>query len=53
MGPGRRKALLQHFGSVAAIRAASEAELAQVPGFGPKVAAAVARALAEHEPTPG
>lgn len=53
VGPGRRKALLQHFGSVAAIRAASEAELARVPGFGPKVAAAVARALAAHEPTPG
>jgi len=45
VGPTRRKALLLHFGSAAAVRSASEAELAAVPGFGPTLAARVHAAL--------
>ena len=46
LGPTRRKALLRHFGSVAGIAAASEAEIAAVPGVGPRLAATVVAALA-------
>jgi len=45
VGPTRRKALLSHFGSAAAVRSASEAELAAVPGFGPTLARRVHAAL--------
>jgi excinuclease ABC subunit C len=38
IGPRRRAALLKKFGSLAAIRAASEEELAAVPGIGPSLA---------------
>jgi len=38
IGAIRRKALLRHFGSVRALKAASEAEIAAVPGFGPGLA---------------
>lgn len=41
VGPGRRKALLQHFGSMAAIQQASVDQLAAVPGFGPALAQSV------------
>ena len=41
VGVGRRKALLKHFGSMAAIQAASADELAAVPGFGPALAQSV------------
>src|SRR5690606_14660046 len=37
VGPKRKKALINHFGSVKAIRAASEAELQQVEGITPTV----------------
>jgi excinuclease ABC subunit C len=33
IGPTRRKALLKHFGSIQAIRSATEEELAAVPGI--------------------
>ena len=46
LGPAKSKALLKHFGSVRAIRAASADELEQVPGIGPALAAAVHAALA-------
>ena len=45
LGPARKKALLRHFGSVKRIRAASPAELAEVPGVGPGLAEGIARAL--------
>ena len=38
LGPAKAKALLRHFGSVRAIRAADEADLQAVPGIGPALA---------------
>ena len=38
LGPVRRAALLAHFGSIEKIRAATAAQLAEAPGFGPKFA---------------
>ncbi|MBI1350784.1 MAG: excinuclease ABC subunit UvrC [Actinomycetales bacterium] len=45
LGPAKAKALLRHFGSVKAIRAASEEELQQAPGIGPALAGVVHRSL--------
>jgi excinuclease ABC subunit C len=45
LGPARRAALLRRFGSVRRLAQATEAELAQVPGFGPRLASAVLAAL--------
>lgn len=45
IGPVRRKALLKHFGSLEAIRAASVAELAAVPGMTQAAAQAVREGL--------
>lgn len=45
MGPVRRRALLRHFGSLAAVRAASLAELEAMPGMPATVARAVFAAL--------
>ncbi|HEX6328357.1 MAG TPA: excinuclease ABC subunit UvrC [Jiangellaceae bacterium] len=52
LGPARRKALLNHFGSLKKLRAATEDEIAAVPGIGPQLARAVVEALAEREPAP-
>ena len=38
LGPVRRGALLAHFGSIDRLRAASVAQIAEVAGFGPKLA---------------
>jgi excinuclease ABC subunit C len=46
LGPARRAALLRHFGSVRRLRQASPEQIAEVDGFGPKLAEAVATALA-------
>jgi excinuclease ABC subunit C len=46
LGEVRRKALVKHFGSVKALKAASAEQLAEVPGIGPATAAAIAEALA-------
>jgi excinuclease ABC subunit C len=41
LGEARVKQLLKHFGSVARLRKATEQDLADVPGFGPVLAAAI------------
>jgi excinuclease ABC subunit C len=45
LGPARRTALIKHFGSVRKLRAASAEQIAEVSGFGPRLAQAVAAAL--------
>jgi excinuclease ABC subunit C len=45
LGPARRAALLKHFGSVKKLKAADAAEIAALPGFGERTAAAVLAAL--------
>ena len=55
LGDVRRKALLKHFGSVKAVRAASVEQLAEVPGLGLATAkslheAIAARARSSHRP---
>jgi excinuclease ABC subunit C len=52
LGPARRAALLKKFGSVKAISAASDAEIAEVPGIGPRLAATITSALRNEEPGP-
>ena len=51
VGPAKRRDLLRHFGSVEALRAASEEELQRVGGIGPKTAAEVSAALADSAET--
>ena len=46
VGPAVKRALIQHFGSVKAIKAASVEELTRVRGVGPKLADAIRGALA-------
>ena len=53
LGATRRAALVRHFGSVRKLAAASETEIAQVPGVGPKTAAAVVAALTGQPGAPG
>ena len=43
IGPGKRRSLLRHFGSLKAVRAASEAALADAPGVSARDAATVRR----------
>jgi excinuclease ABC subunit C len=45
LGPARRATLLRHFGSVRRIAGATEAEIAELPGIGPRLAGAVLAAL--------
>lgn len=53
LGPTRVKHLLRHFGSVARLKTASEAEIADVKGIGPTLAATVKAALqGEAAPAP-
>ena len=47
LGPARVKVLLKHFGSVSQLRQATPAEIAEVRGVGPTLAAAVHERLAE------
>ena len=49
LGPSRRRALLDRFVTVSAIRAASEEELVEVDGIGPALAAQIALALRSEE----
>jgi excinuclease ABC subunit C len=46
VGPARKRALMRRFGSLAKLRAATPDELAETPGIGPELAAAVAAHLA-------
>jgi excinuclease ABC subunit C len=45
LGPARRAALLKQFGSVRKLAAAGPADVAAVPGIGPKLAATIVAAL--------
>ncbi|MEZ4653994.1 MAG: helix-hairpin-helix domain-containing protein [Candidatus Eisenbacteria bacterium] len=47
MGPRRRRLLLRQFGSVAAIKLATESDIAAVTGIGPKLAKVLKEALDE------
>jgi excinuclease ABC subunit C len=47
IGPTRRRALLERFGSLAGVRSATTAELASLPGFSTKLADRILRQLAE------
>jgi excinuclease ABC subunit C len=49
LGEVRRKALLDHFGSVGAIRKASIEQIASIPGIGEKIAHMVQGALPKSE----
>ena len=49
LGEVRRKALLDRFGSVGAIRKASLEEIAAVPGIGEKIALIISESLHEQE----
>lgn len=51
LGATRIKALLRHFGSVSALRAAGPDEIAELPGIGPTLAAAVHRHLNATSPS--
>ena len=45
LGPAKSKALLRHFGSVRAVRAATPEELAEAPGIGPALAQSIRATL--------
>ncbi len=48
IGPGRRQALLEHFGSLARIRTASRQELQQVSGISTRLSQVIKDYLEEH-----
>ncbi|GAB5558428.1 MAG: excinuclease ABC subunit UvrC [Synoicihabitans sp.] len=52
LGPVRRTALLDHFGSIERLRAASVTALTEVPGVGPKMAIELKRFLKPDSPPP-
>jgi excinuclease ABC subunit C len=49
LGEVRRKALLRRFGSMKKLRSATAAEVAETPGFGPRLAEAVVAAVAAQQ----
>jgi excinuclease ABC subunit C len=49
LGEVRRKALLDHFGSVSAIRKASAEDISAIPGIGPTTAGIIAKHLARMQ----
>jgi len=50
LGPARRATLLRHFGSVRRIAGATEAEIAELPGIGPRLATSILAALQASRP---
>ena len=48
LGEARRKALLEKFGSVTALRKAELGEIASIPGIGEKTASLIEAALAQQ-----
>ncbi len=50
VGPGRRRALIQRFGSVQGVRTATESEIAELPGFSSRTARRVLEALNQSSP---
>ncbi|MRG58514.1 excinuclease ABC subunit UvrC [Agromyces sp. CFH 90414] len=52
LGPARVKELLRHFGSVARLKGASEADIAEVKGIGPTLAATI-RSTLHADAAPG
>lgn len=48
VGPARKRSLLAHFGSIAAVRAASVEQLAEVPGLGLRSAAQLHAAMRDE-----
>jgi excinuclease ABC subunit C len=53
LGPARRATLLRHFGSVRKLARASVAEIAGLPGIGPRVAETVVAALRQEDGSAG
>lgn len=51
LGPKRKALLLEHFGSIEKLRAASAEQIAAIEGFGPKLAAQLHGFLALAQPT--
>ena len=51
LGEGRRKALLDKFGTVTALKSASIEEISDVPGIGPKMAKTIFESINQKEPT--
>ena len=45
VGPARKKSLLKRFGSLARLREATPEEIAETPGIGPDLAAAISERL--------
>ena len=52
VGPARKKALLKRFGSLARVRLAEPEQIAETPGIGPELAAAIHERLHEPEQSP-
>ncbi|WP_228479239.1 excinuclease ABC subunit UvrC [Microbacterium atlanticum] len=52
LGEARIKALLRHFGSVSALKNATADEITELPGVGPKLAAAIQAHLAQSPALP-
>jgi excinuclease ABC subunit C len=48
LGTARISALLEHFGSVSAIRKANESQISQIPGIGEKIAKIIVDFLAQQ-----
>ena len=50
LGEGRRKVLLEKFGTVTALKSASIEEISDVPGIGPKIAKTIFESINRSQP---